>query len=47
MAAPHGHRDVYGNIRSLSGGSVVGTATKLWGGGYGVRIIVGTRDLSV
>jgi hypothetical protein len=31
MAAPHGHGDVYGNIRSLSGGNVVGMATNYLG----------------
>jgi hypothetical protein len=47
MAAPHGPRDVYGNVRSRSGGSVVGIATALWAGWDGVRIMVGARDHSV
>ena len=47
MAAPHGHRDVYGNIRSRLGGSVIGIANALWAAWYGVRIMVGERDLSV
>jgi hypothetical protein len=32
MAVPDGHRDVYGNLRSLSGGRAGGMTTTLWAG---------------
>jgi hypothetical protein len=47
MAALHGQRDVYGHTRSLSVGSVVGIANTQWAGWHGVRIVVGTRYISV